>query len=47
LKAGGPSAGDLKHEWAAKIGPLLDVDQNLSPSFAKLRDGLRRIAEDE
>jgi Domain of unknown function (DUF4276) len=42
-KAGWPLPGQLKHEWAEKVGPLLDPDRNLSPSFCKLRDGLRRI----
>lgn len=36
-------AGQLKHEWAERIGPCLDPDANLSPSFGKLRDGLRRL----
>jgi len=42
-KAGGPTPGQVKHEWANKIGPRLDPDRNLSPSFGKLRDGLRRL----
>ena len=41
--AGWPLPGQLKHEWAERIGPLLDADRNLSPSFGKLRDGLRRL----
>ncbi len=44
-KAGWLTAGDAKHEWASKIGPLMDPDRNLSPSFGKLRDGLRRLAQ--
>lgn len=43
-KAGWPLPGQVKHEWAEKIGPLLEPDQNISPSFGKLRDGLRRLA---
>ncbi|MBX6030767.1 DUF4276 family protein [Pseudomonas aeruginosa] len=43
-KAGWPLPGQVKHEWAEKIGPLLEPDQNTSPSFGKLRDGLRRLA---
>jgi len=43
-KAGWPTAGNLKHEWAARIGPHMDPDRNRSPSFGKLRDGLRRLA---
>jgi hypothetical protein len=42
-KAGWPLPGQLKHEWAEKIGPLMDVEDNASPSFRKLRDGLRRL----
>ncbi|CAN5664054.1 DUF4276 family protein [soil metagenome] len=42
-KAGWPAAGDVKHEWAQRIGPLMDVERNLSPSFGKLRDGFRRL----
>lgn len=43
-KAGWPLPGQVKHEWAQRIGPLLDPDRNLSPSFGRLRDGLRRLA---
>lgn len=42
-KAGWPLPGQVKHEWAAKIGPLMDPERNISPSFGKLRDGLRRL----
>ncbi len=42
-KAGWPLSGQIKCEWAEKIGPLLDPDRNRSPSFGKLRDGLRRL----
>jgi hypothetical protein len=42
-KAGWPVPGQIKHEWAARIGPLLEPDRNESPSFGKLRDGLRRM----
>lgn len=42
-KAGWPLPGQIKHEWAERIGPLLDPDRNVSPSFGKLRDGLRRL----
>jgi hypothetical protein len=38
--AGWKHAGDLKHEWAEKIGPLMSVDKNKSPSFCKSRDSL-------
>jgi hypothetical protein len=36
-------AGSIKHEWARMIGPSLNVESNESPSFAKFRDGLRRL----
>ncbi|MGB4336308.1 MAG: DUF4276 family protein [Chromatiaceae bacterium] len=42
-KAGWPLPGQVKHQWAERIGPLLDPDRNVSPSFVKLRDGLRRL----
>jgi len=43
-KAGWPLPGQLKHEWAKRIAPRLNVENNRSPSFVKLRDGLRRLA---
>lgn len=46
IKAGWPLPGELKHEWAEKIGPWLDPERNLSPSFCKLRDGLRHLAQE-
>jgi len=42
-KAGWPLPGQVKYQWAERIGPLLDLDRNVSPSFGKLRDGLRRL----
>lgn len=42
-KAGWPLPGQVKHEWADRIGPLLDTQRNASPSFNKLRDGLQRL----
>jgi hypothetical protein len=42
-QAKGILPGQLKHEWAERIGPFLDPNRNLSPSFGKLRDGLRRL----
>lgn len=42
-KTGWPLPGQVKHEWAEKIGPLLDPERNVSPSFIRLRDGLRRL----
>ncbi len=43
-QAGWPLPGQVKHEWAERIGPLLDPARNLSPSFGKLRNGMRRLA---
>lgn len=42
-KAGWPLPGQVKHEWVEQIGPRLDIDNNVSPSFCKFRDGLRRL----
>ena len=42
-RLGWPLPGQLKHEWAEKIGPRLALDRNVSPSFGKLRDGLTRL----
>lgn len=42
--AGWPLPGQVKHEWAEKIGLRMDIEKNQSPSFCKLRDGLRRLA---
>lgn len=41
--AGWPLPGQIKHEWAKQIAPQMDVERNQSPSFCKLRDGLRRL----
>lgn len=43
LEAGWPLPGQLKHEWVRQIAPRMDVEGNLSPSFRKFRDGLRRL----
>ena len=43
-KTGWPLPGQIKHEWAEKITPFMDVNQNTSPSFMKLRDGLLKLA---
>jgi hypothetical protein len=42
-RAGWPRPGQIKHEWANQIGPKMNPETNLSPSFQKLRDGLRRL----
>jgi hypothetical protein len=36
--------GQAKHEWAATIGPLVDVEDNRSRSFQVFREGLRGLA---
>lgn len=43
-KAGWPLPGQIKHEWAEKITPFMDISNNTSPSFSKFRDGLLRLA---
>lgn len=35
---------EAKVQWAKKITPLMDIEQNLSPSFVVFRDGVRRLA---
>lgn len=39
-KAGWPRPGEMKHEWAEKIAPFMDINKNTSPSFVKFRNGL-------
>ncbi|MDR0881126.1 MAG: DUF4276 family protein [Candidatus Adiutrix sp.] len=46
-QAGWPCPGIIKHEWAEKIGPAMSLEANVSPSFGKFRDGLRRLAAAE
>jgi hypothetical protein len=46
-KAGWPLPGQIKHEWAEKIGPFMGLHQNASPSFGKFRDGLSRLIVQE
>ena len=42
-KAGWPLPGQVKHEWAERIADHMNVEKNQSPSFCKLRDGIRRL----
>jgi hypothetical protein len=42
---GWPSAGQAKCEWAARITPHMDPDNNSSPSFRKFRDALRSLVQ--
>lgn len=44
-KKGWPLPGQLKHDWAKRVGPLMNVELNDSCSFVKLRDGLRALIE--
>jgi len=46
-KAGWPLPGQVKHEWAERIGPLMSPELNISASFRKLKDGLRRLVAEE
>lgn len=46
-KTGWPLPGQVKHEWAKNIGPLMNPEKNISPSFVKLREGLRRLIEEK
>jgi len=44
IKAKGwPLPGKIKHKWAETIGPRMSIDENVSPSFKKFRDGIRRL----
>ena len=43
-KSGWPLPGQVKHQWAEEIGLFMNVEENASPSFCKLRDGIRRLA---
>jgi len=42
-KSGWPLPGQIKHEWAETIGPFMDPDRNISPSFQKLKEGFSRL----
>jgi hypothetical protein len=46
-KNGWTASGQVKHDWAEKIGPRMDLDRNVSPSFRKFRDGLRALANSD
>lgn len=45
-KAGWPLPGQLKHEWADRIGPLMEPNRNVSPSFGMLLKGLRQLVSE-
>jgi hypothetical protein len=42
-KVGWPLPGQIKCEWAERIGPRLDIESNSSPSFSKFREGLKQL----
>lgn len=37
--------GTVKCEWAEKIGPHVNIEANISYSFGKFREGLKRLAQ--
>ena len=43
-RAGYPTAGKAKCDWAGRIAPHIDVNRNQSPSFRVFRDGVRGLA---
>ena len=44
LKSDGwPASGVAKSEWAVRITPYMNPDENMSPSFQKFRDGMRDL----
>ena len=42
-RSGYPEVGRAKCEWAERIAPYLDVDQNQSKSFQVFREGVRNL----
>ncbi len=44
LSAGWPLPGQMKHEWVERIGPLMEVEENLSPSFVRFMNSIVAIA---
>ena len=43
-KAGWPLPGQIKYQWAEKIGAEMDLGRNVSMSFRKFLEGLRRVS---
>jgi hypothetical protein len=43
-KLGWQGIGKEKATWAEKISPIMDIDNNQSPSFCYFRDQLRRLS---
>jgi hypothetical protein len=44
---GGPTIGAMKSTWAENIAPVIDVENNKSPSFRYFRSKLLELAENE
>ena len=44
VRRGYPDIGIAKCEWAERIGRLVDIQRNQSPSFAKFREAVRSFA---
>jgi hypothetical protein len=42
---GWPASGIAKSEWAERITPFMNPDENSSPSFRKFRDGVRALTQ--
>jgi hypothetical protein len=42
-KRGWQAIGEQKSVWAVNISPHMDVENNQSPSFMKMRDELRKV----
>jgi len=43
-KQGYHAIGAKKHEWASQIGPFMDHDRNLSPSFRYFREKINSLS---
>ena len=44
-KLGYPRAGQIKCEWAEKIAPYMNVENNRSKSFQVFRDTVRELVD--
>jgi len=44
-KASWPLPGQVKYQWAERIAPHMNVEENVSHSFGKFRDGLRQLVQ--
>jgi succinyl-CoA synthetase beta subunit len=43
IRIGYPAVGQYKYEWASRIAPFMQLEQNQSPSFQKFLKKLNRI----